>query len=50
MMSLLAIWWVLEARKRVLLTLLLPLARDIVEGLVKVGERGVTALGWTLDC
>jgi hypothetical protein len=49
-MSLLAIWGVLEARKRVLLTLLLHLARDVVAGLVKVGERGIAALGWTLDC
>ena len=40
----------LEARKRILLTLLLPLARDVVAGLVKVGELGVAALGWTLDC
>ena len=49
-MSLLAIWGVLEARNRVLLTLLLHLARDVVAGLVKVGELGVAALGWTLNC
>jgi len=49
-MSLLAVWGLLEARNRILLTLLLPLARDVIAGLVTIGELGVAALGWTLDC